>query len=330
MLAKDQLYYFVDIQEHTYDLKTLSNTFFPHSNINLLNIPSSLGVRPKQVESLINEGVHNALERPVPETFFCGLLKKPLSKRDHYMEAFLNLLPQVATVIREGREIEIDTQHIVYGDLIILKEGETCPADCRIIWIQDELLVDVSVIRGKASEPVSCTTYLTDTLPLKTHNLIFAGSKILKGKGIGLAIAVGERRVQIRIVDYVLGKEMGVKIVQPTSVPLVRPQSQPNLKRTSFTSDRSDTSVSSAGGVIRRGSFSGERKSMERRSSMDRKSMDRRSVKEQGSAQTYSRRSSSFSKVPYISSSSSPSKITSPRNKSLFQPTTPRFNRNKL
>ncbi|KAF0972627.1 hypothetical protein FDP41_008876 [Naegleria fowleri] len=322
MLAKDQLYYFVDIQEHTYDLKTLSNTFFPHSNINLLNIPSSLGVRPKQVESLFNEGVNNVLERPVPQTYFCGLLKKPLSKRDHYMEAFLDLLPQTATVIREGREIEIDIQFIVYGDLIILKEGEVCPADCRIIWIQEELLVDVSVIKGKTSEPVSCTTYMTDALPLKTHNLVFAGSKIMKGKGIGLAIAVGERRVQIRIVDYVLAKEMGVKIVQPTSVPLVRPQSQPmNLKRTSFTSDRSDTSVSSAGGVVRRSSFSGEGKTTERRSSMDRKSldrksMDRRSVREQGNSVTYSRRSSSYSKVPYISSSSPTKNNRSPRKRS--------------
>ena len=38
-----------------------------------------------------------------------------------------------ASVIREGREIEVADRQIVTGDIIVLREGEKIPADARLI-----------------------------------------------------------------------------------------------------------------------------------------------------------------------------------------------------
>ena len=45
-----------------------------------------------------------------------------------------------ATVLRGGKEIEIKSNHIVRGDIVILGTGDVCPADVRLITA-DELKV---------------------------------------------------------------------------------------------------------------------------------------------------------------------------------------------
>ncbi|EFC42779.1 predicted protein [Naegleria gruberi] len=227
MQAKQQLYYFVDIQEHNYDLKVLASTYFPHSNINVRNIHQSYGVKKRQVEMLKQYGGNNYIEPPVESSFLC--FKNKLNPRDKFLKTFLDALPQEHPVIRDGKLEIIPTRDIVYGDIIMLEEGNICPADCRFLWIdkEKELLVDITSIKGKQFPPVHASLFATDSLPLKTQNLIFSGCKVLQGKAIALVIAVGSRCVQVRLIDYLLkeaamaeGKTIPEEPNENTAVPL--------------------------------------------------------------------------------------------------------------
>lgn len=52
------------------------------------------------------------------------------------MESFANMIPQKATVIRDGETFLIMSKNLVVGDLVEMKFGDTIPADVRIIQSQ--------------------------------------------------------------------------------------------------------------------------------------------------------------------------------------------------
>ncbi len=55
------------------------------------------------------------------------------AKSSAIMESFKNLVPQFATVIRNGQTLTIPAEEVVVGDIIEVKGGDRIPADIRII-----------------------------------------------------------------------------------------------------------------------------------------------------------------------------------------------------
>lgn len=49
------------------------------------------------------------------------------------MESFKNMVPQFATVIREGEKLTLRAEDLVLGDIVEVKFGDRIPADIRII-----------------------------------------------------------------------------------------------------------------------------------------------------------------------------------------------------
>lgn len=62
--------------------------------------------------------------------------------------ALLNLRPPVATVVRNGAEIEISTDQLRRGDLVVVRPGGAVPADGRIT--DGTAVVDESMVTGEA------------------------------------------------------------------------------------------------------------------------------------------------------------------------------------
>ena len=52
------------------------------------------------------------------------------------MESFANMIPQNATVIREGEKLTVGVRDLVVGDLVVMKFGDRVPADVRITQSQ--------------------------------------------------------------------------------------------------------------------------------------------------------------------------------------------------
>lgn len=64
---------------------------------------------------------------------FLNLASKKESKSSKIMESFKNMVPQFATVIREGEKLTLRAEDLVLGDIVEVKFGDRIPADIRII-----------------------------------------------------------------------------------------------------------------------------------------------------------------------------------------------------
>ncbi len=108
------------------------------------------------------------------------------------LEVLKNLTETKATVIRDGKEIEIPQSLIVPGDVVILSEGDVVPADIRLIE-SSGLLVDEAILTGE-SIPVEkeASVVLPEDTPLyKRKNVVYKGTIVVRGKGKGVVFATG-------------------------------------------------------------------------------------------------------------------------------------------
>jgi len=119
-------------------------------------------------------------------------------KSSNLMESFKSMMPTMTTVIRDGKSKKIDAQHLVRGDIIILKGGDKVPADVRIIKCSDDTQVDNACLTGE-SEPQKRLTECTDENPLETKNLCFFGTFVPQGNCTTVVVNTGDNTVMGRI-----------------------------------------------------------------------------------------------------------------------------------
>jgi len=60
----------------------------------------------------------------------------------------LKLAPTRARLIKDGKEVEVDTKEVVVGDLMLVKPGEKIPTDGRVV--EGESAIDESMITGES------------------------------------------------------------------------------------------------------------------------------------------------------------------------------------
>ena len=100
----------------------------------------------------------------------------------------------LVTVIRDGQMVSIASEHLVPGDILPVKAGLTVPADLRLLQ-GDNLCVDESMLTGESMPVRKSPQVLTgDHIPLgDRRNLIYQGTFITAGEGLGLVVATGDR-----------------------------------------------------------------------------------------------------------------------------------------
>jgi sodium/potassium-transporting ATPase subunit alpha len=107
------------------------------------------------------------------------------------MQALAQFLPPQVLVRRAGREQELLAEEVVPGDVLILAEGDRIPADVRLVEC-NELLVNNAPLTGE-SAPVLLTNAAADCRLIDSTNIAFAGCSVLRGSGLGVVFATGER-----------------------------------------------------------------------------------------------------------------------------------------
>ncbi|CAG9330064.1 unnamed protein product [Blepharisma stoltei] len=109
-----------------------------------------------------------------------------------------NQIPQKCTVIREKKEMIISRYEIVPGDIILVKIGETVPADIRILSANDckiniQCLTDSETILERSEK---CTSQEF----LQSQNISYFGSLCVQGECKGVAITTGQKTLLSRLV----------------------------------------------------------------------------------------------------------------------------------
>lgn len=111
-------------------------------------------------------------------------------KAERSIDALKSMITATATVIREGKEIDIPTNAIVPEDILILRNGDKVPADC-IVLEEKELKVNESVLTGESKELYKRPLGSMNAKHATNDNMIFMGTFITNGKCVAKVIHTG-------------------------------------------------------------------------------------------------------------------------------------------
>jgi Ca2+-transporting ATPase len=104
-----------------------------------------------------------------------------------------------ATVMRDGSRKSIPATKLVPGDVILIEEGNTIPADARVIQstglqVAEAALTGESLPVSKDTAPIAEEAGLGDR-----HNMIFSGTAATYGRGRAVITATGMQTEMGRI-----------------------------------------------------------------------------------------------------------------------------------
>ncbi|MCL5257759.1 MAG: cation-transporting P-type ATPase [Patescibacteria group bacterium] len=123
-------------------------------------------------------------------------------KSEKIIKKLSEFIKKEVLVKRSGRiEVE-DRVKIVPGDLIVLREGDVVPADLKLIEAEN-FEVNESQLTGE-SEPVAKTVInqaVINSDKKNQDNLVFTGSIVEKGVGVGVVYAIGKETCLGKIAD---------------------------------------------------------------------------------------------------------------------------------
>lgn len=118
-------------------------------------------------------------------------------------ESLQELNSSTCRVMRDGVFQVIDVKEVVVGDIVYVEEGDIIPADLRVIE-NENLRVDENIITGEDTIVEKNKTFILDRNIGITEmkNILFKGTKVVKGEGGGIAVQVGDRTEIGRILNY--------------------------------------------------------------------------------------------------------------------------------
>ncbi len=127
------------------------------------------------------------------------------SKAEKAIEALQEIAAATSKVIRDGKLIDVKSEDLVTGDIVVIEAGDSIPADCRIIE-NASLKIEEAALTGE-SVPVNKTVDIIDTegsddVPLGDRkNMCYMGSNVVYGRGKAVVVATGMDTEMGKIAD---------------------------------------------------------------------------------------------------------------------------------
>lgn len=135
-------------------------------------------------------------------------------KAEKQVQALKKMVVAKARVLRDGRELEVDSAEVVPGDIVFLASGSRVPADLRLfrgieLKIDESMLTGESVPVDKITEPIA----EDNLMPGDQKNMAFMGTIIVTGRAKGVVVETGNRTALGQIA-------VDVREVAPIKAPL--------------------------------------------------------------------------------------------------------------
>ncbi len=112
-------------------------------------------------------------------------------KAEQSIQALKDMASPKAVVHRDGRKRKIDSIDIVPGDVISVSQGDSVPADARLIE-QQNLEVDESALTGESVTVSKKDHAIEEDVELaERENMVFKHTMVTKGKGKALVVGTG-------------------------------------------------------------------------------------------------------------------------------------------
>ncbi|MGH7304280.1 MAG: HAD-IC family P-type ATPase, partial [Candidatus Rokuibacteriota bacterium] len=111
-------------------------------------------------------------------------------RAEQTLAALRRLLPQEAAIVREGKVVQLPSEQLVPGDIVLLEQGDHISADCRLIEAFG-VRVDNATITGESLPQVREAGSCTDDELLYARNILLAGTSMVSGQARGVVFATG-------------------------------------------------------------------------------------------------------------------------------------------
>ena len=115
-------------------------------------------------------------------------------KSTNAIEELEKMSSPTTKVLREGKIIQIPSQEVVIGDIIIVEARDTVSADA-ILFFDSHLKISESILTGESEAVLKDADFKsqpTDAIG-DQKNKIFSGTNVLNGKGYGIVYAIGNK-----------------------------------------------------------------------------------------------------------------------------------------
>lgn len=122
-------------------------------------------------------------------------------------ESLINMIKVTSRVIRNGREVQIESSDIVVGDILVLESGDKISADARIIECHN-FQVDESALTGESLNIVKTNEVLpSDSSLAERKNMVYAGTAVTTGRAHAVVVSTGINTEIGKIADKVTNTE---------------------------------------------------------------------------------------------------------------------------
>jgi P-type Ca2+ transporter type 2C len=101
------------------------------------------------------------------------------------------IVKQKAKVLRNSREIEVESSDLVPGDVIFLEAGDKVPADCRIFESKDLQTTEAALTGESTPSSKNMKVLKAGTAMADRDNMVFMGTLIVRGKAKALVCNTG-------------------------------------------------------------------------------------------------------------------------------------------
>jgi Ca2+-transporting ATPase len=130
-------------------------------------------------------------------------------KANNALNKLKKIVEHRVSVRRDGKEIEILSEGVVPGDVLILKAGSVIPADARVfedldLEVNEASLTGESLAVSKSILPCNSKTVLADR-----KSMVYAATNIISGHGLAVVVATGAKTEIGKIAEMVKSADSG-------------------------------------------------------------------------------------------------------------------------
>lgn len=112
-------------------------------------------------------------------------------KAEKSSQALEKMLKISARVIRDGKEILVESEELVPGDIVLVESGSKVPADMRLFEVNNAR-IDEALLTGESVAIEKIIDFLEGGLLISEQkNMAFAGSVVTSGRAKGVVTSIG-------------------------------------------------------------------------------------------------------------------------------------------
>jgi magnesium-transporting ATPase (P-type) len=135
-------------------------------------------------------------------------------KSDDAMKALARMAALKARVKRSGKDVIIDSENVVPGDIVLLESGTKIPADLRLIEVKN-LSIDESMLTGESVPVHKKVEVVPDNVTIADRiNMGFAGTVVTRGRGLGVVVSTARNTEFGKIAKMISEQEESLSPLQ--------------------------------------------------------------------------------------------------------------------